>query len=375
VPTPLGALEDIPGSLTLRCARILNGEGGQSSSPAWVTVADGRIVATGSGTGPAAALDLGDALLLPGFVDMQMNGTGDVDFATASVERIVGAVDALVARGTTGLLLTICSTTLDAYDAILGRAAEVRAARPEVVLGVHLEGPFLGGAPGAHPPAVLRPADLGFVRHLDDAFGDLVRVVTLAPEADPGLAATRALAQRGVVVSLGHSTVDFEGARAAADAGARMVTHLFNGMGPLHHRAPGLPGAALDDTRLVPSLIADFVHVHPAMVKLALTARADAVLVTDAVATAPPLELRGGAAYLPDGTLAGSTLTMATAVRQVAALGVSPAATIRCATGNPARVIAAGEYGRVAPGCRADLVALDPVTLEVRAVWLGGVRR
>ena len=200
MPTPLGALEDIPGSLTLRCARILNGEGGQSSSPAWVTVADGRIVATGSGAGPPATLDLGDALLLPGFVDMQMNGAGDVDFATASVERIVGAVDALVARGTTGLLLTICSTALDAYDAILGRAAEVRAARPEVVLGVHLEGPFLGGAPGAHPPAVLRPADLGFVRHLDDAFGDLVRVVTLAPEADPGLAATRALAQRGVVV-------------------------------------------------------------------------------------------------------------------------------------------------------------------------------
>ena len=112
-----------------------------------------------------------------------------------------------------------------------------------------------------------------------------MRLVTLAPEADPGLAATRSLADRGVVVALGHSTVDFDGARAAADAGARIVTHLFNGMGPLHHRAPGLPGAALDDSRLVPSLIADFVHVHPAVVRLALGARPDAVLVTDAVAT------------------------------------------------------------------------------------------
>ncbi len=372
MPTPLGALEDIPGSLTLRCARILNGEGGQSSSPAWVTVADGRIVATGSGAGPPAALDLGDALLLPGFVDMQMNGRGDVDFATASVERIVGAVDAVVARGTTGLLLTICSTALDAYDAILGRAAEVRAARPDVVLGVHLEGPFLGGAPGAHPPAVLRPADLGFVRHLDDAFGDLVRVLTLAPEADPGLAATRALAQRGVVVSLGHSTVDFEGARAAADAGARMVTHLFNGMGPLHHRAPGLPGAALDDTRLVPSLIADFVHVHPAMVKLALTARADAVLVTDAVATAPPLVERDGAAYLADGTLAGSTLTMDEALRNVVSVGVPIARAARHTGANPARVLGLSDRGRGTPGARADLVALDPETLLVRAVWVAG---
>jgi len=373
VPTPLGALEDIPGSLTLRCARILNGEGGQSSSPAWVTLADGRIVATGSGAGPPAALDLGDALLLPGFVDMQMNGTGDVDFATASVERIVSAVDALVARGTTGLLLTICSTSLDAYDAILDRAAEVRAARPEVVLGVHLEGPFLGGAPGAHPPAVLRPADLGFVRHLDDAFGDLVRVVTLAPEADPGLAATRALAQRGVVVSLGHSTVDFDGARAAADAGARMVTHLFNGMGPLHHRAPGLPGAALDDTRLVPSLIADFVHVHPAMVKLTLTARADAVLVTDAVATAPPLVERDGAAYLADGTLAGSTLTMDEALRNVVSVGVPIARAARHTGANPARVLGFNDRGRVTPGARADLVALDPGTLAVRTVWVAGL--
>ena len=372
MPTPLGALEDIPGSLTLRCARILNGEGGQSSSPAWVTVADGRIVATGSGAGPPAALDLGDALLLPGFVDLQMNGTGDVDFATASVERIVRAVDALVARGTTGLLLTICSTALDAYDAILGRAAEVRAARPEVVLGVHLEGPFLGGAPGAHPPAVLRPADLGFVRHLDDAFGDLVRVVTLAPEADPGLAATRALAQRGVVVALGHSTVDFEGARAAADAGARMVTHLFNGMGPLHHRAPGLPGAALDDTRLVPSLIADFVHVHPAMVKLTLTARADAVLVTDAVATAPPLVERDRAAYLADGTLAGSTLSMDEALRNVVSVGVPIARAARHTGANPARVLGLSDRGRVTPGARADLVALDPETLAVRAVWVAG---
>ena len=251
-------MEGSQDSLTLACARVLNGEGGQSGSPAWITFAGGRIVATGAGAAPPDAVDLGGALLAPGFVDVQVNGTGAVDFANASVERIVQAVDALVAGGTTGLLLTICSAPLDAYDVMLERAARVRAARPGAVIGVHLEGPFLGNAPGAHPPEVLRAADLAFLAQLHETFGDLVRIVTLAPEADPGFAATRALTERGVLVSLGHSTVDYDGARSAAAAGARMVTHLFNGMAPMHHRAPALAGAALDDARLVPSIIADF---------------------------------------------------------------------------------------------------------------------
>jgi N-acetylglucosamine-6-phosphate deacetylase len=359
--------------LTLGCARILNGEGGQSPSPAWVTIADGRIVATGSGNPPPGAVDLGDALIAPGFVDLQVNGTGAVDFAVAPVAEIVAAVDGLVARGTTGLLLTICSARLDAYPAMLERAAQARAARPGAVLGVHLEGPFLGGAPGAHPPEVLRPADVGFLRAVTDAFGGLVRIVTLAPEADPGLAATRALADAGIVVALGHSTVDFDGARTAADAGARMVTHLFNGMAPMHHRAPGLAGAALTDPRLVPSIIADFVHVHPAMVGLALSARADAVVVTDAVGIGPPVGARDGAAYLVDGRLAGSTLTMDAAVRNVVSIGVPVARAVRHACANPARVLGEHARGRVAPGARADLVALDPRTLGVEAVWIEGV--
>jgi N-acetylglucosamine-6-phosphate deacetylase len=193
-----------------------------------------------------------------------------------------------------------------------------------------------------------------------------VRLVTLAPEADPELRGIRALVERGVVVALGHSTVDFDGALAAADAGARLVTHCFNGMGPLHHRAPGLAGAALTEPRLVPSLIADFVHVHPAVVKLALGARPDTLLVTDAV--------RDDMARLDDGTLAGSTLTMDAALRNVATLGFALGPAVRYATGNPARLLGLRERGRVAPGARADLVALDPATLGVRTVWVGGER-
>jgi N-acetylglucosamine-6-phosphate deacetylase len=352
--------------VTLACARVVHGDGGVSPAPAWVAAAGGRVVATGSGPPPAGALDLGDAVLAPGFLDLQVNGTGDCDFATAPASAVVAALDRLVAHGTTGVLLTLCSAPLGAYDAMLDRAREVRTRRPDLVLGVHLEGPFLGGAPGAHPRELLRPADESFVQHVCDTYGDLVRLVTLAPEADPGLRATRLLAGHGVAVALGHTTVDFDGARAAAAAGARMATHLFNGMGPLHHRAPGLAGAALTDARLVPSIIADFVHVHPAVVKLALHARHDAVLVTDAVAD--------DHAVLADGTLAGSTITIDTAVRNVASLGIPMGRAVRYATANPARGLDLADRGRVAPGARADLVALDPETLAVRAVWLGGVQ-
>jgi N-acetylglucosamine-6-phosphate deacetylase len=356
----------------LRAARILTGEGGTSASPAWLVIGDGRIVATGSGPAPAGATDLGDALLAPGLVDIQVNGSGAIDFARASVDGIVGAVDDRAAGGCTACLPTICSAPLDAYSGMLDRLAAVRAARPETILGVHLEGPFLGGAPGAHPPELLRTADVEWLRALCDRYGDLIRLVTLAPEADPGHAATRWLRRRGVTVALGHSTVDYDGARAAADAGATLATHLFNGMGPLHHRAPGLPGAALTYRPLVPSLIPDGVHVHPALVRLALDARPDAVIVTDAVATAAPVAARSGAAYLPDGTLAGSTLTMLDAVQRVVALGVPPAVAIRHATHNPAAAIGAKDRGRIAAGARADVIALDPETLALRGVWVGG---
>ena len=163
---------------------------------------------------PADAIDLGDALLAPGFVDIQVNGADAVDFASASVDEIVAKIDERVAGGCTACLPTICTAPLDAYAPMLDRLAAVRAARPDAVLGVHLEGPFLGGAPGAHPVDLVRPVELDWLADLCDRFGDLVRLVTLAPEADPGLAATAMLHDRGVVVALGHSTVDYDGARA-----------------------------------------------------------------------------------------------------------------------------------------------------------------
>jgi N-acetylglucosamine-6-phosphate deacetylase len=357
----------------LAAARVVNGEGGTSASPAWVIVDGEHIVAAGTGAPPSGdALELGDALLAPGFVDLQVNGIGTIDFATATVDESVSAVDALAATGSTACLPTLVSAPLDTYDDALTRLATAKEQRPHQILGVHLEGPFLGGAPGAHPRDLVRPVELDWLLDLCERHGDLIRVVTLAPEADEGLRATKVLAERGIVVALGHSVVDYDRAIAAAEAGARMVTHLFNGMGPLHHRVPGLAGAALDDRRLVPSLIADFVHVHPAIVRLALRSRADAVVVSDAVGLVGDLESRNGAALLSDGTLAGATTTMADAVRNVASLGFAPARVLRHACANPARMLDEHEHGRVAPGARANLVALDPETLSLRQVWLGG---
>jgi N-acetylglucosamine-6-phosphate deacetylase len=233
------------------------------------------------------------------------------------------------------------------------------------MLGVHLEGPFLGGAPGAHPKELVRPVELDWLLALCDRYAGLVAVVTLAPEADPGFAATRALAQRGIVVSLGHTVASYDDARAAADAGARMVTHLFNGMSAMHHRAPGVAGAALDDVRLVPSLIADLVHVHPVALRIALAARPDAVLVSDRVAAPSDVD----AVRLADGTLAGSVVTMEASVRNLVANGVSVGAAVRAATGNPARALGLADRGRVAAGCRSDLIWLDPDDLSLRARW------
>ena len=345
-------------------------------APGWVAIDDGLIVEVGSGPGPAGAVDAGSALLAPGFIDLQVNGVGDVDFFSTDAEGWRRAGRAQLEEGVTAYCPTFVTAPLDEYGAALERAAAERAVAESqslpAIVGVHLEGPFLGGAPGAHPVALVRAADCEWLRALLAAFPRLVTIVTMAPEADPGLAATRLLYENGVAVALGHSTATYDAARAAADAGARVVTHLFNGMGPLHHRDPGLAGAALDDERLTPTLIPDLVHVHPAGLRLAIHRKHNVGLVTDRVATEGLRVTDDGAARLADGTLAGSTLSMQSAVHNTVRLGVPVERAVEMAATVPADVLRLTDRGRIAPGMRADLVALDPETLAVRKVWLGG---
>lgn len=343
--------------------------------PGWVAFEGERIVEVGDGNPPPGALDVGDALLAPGYLDLQVNGVGQDDFADADAAGWRHAGRALLEHGVTAYCPTLVSAPLDSYSPALTRVAAARAAGSvdeAMILGAHLEGPFLGGAPGAHPPELLRAADLAWLEALLRSHPGLVRIVTLAPEADPDAAAVRALVSAGVTVALGHSTATYDEARAAAAAGATMVTHLFNGMSALHHREPGLAGAAIDDGRLTPTLIADLVHVHPAVIRLAFT-RATVALVSDAVATGGAARDDGTAARLADGRLAGATTLLDRAVSNVVALGIPPEHAVAAATSVPASLVGANDRGRLAPGARADLLVLDPTSLDVRAVWSGGV--
>jgi N-acetylglucosamine-6-phosphate deacetylase len=335
-----------------------------------------RIAHVGPTTGTVA-----DRVLAPGLVDLQVNGIDDVDVATAEGadwERLDGL---LAAQGVTTWCPTLVTAPLDRYAAPLSRIAEA-AARPgprPAIAGAHLEGPFLGGKPGAHPVDLIIPVDRAWL----DALPPIVRIVTVAPEPPGALDAIAGLAARGVLVSLGHSAATIDQARAGVDAGARLVTHGYNGMSGLDHRAPGMVGALLTDDRVAVSLIADLVHVHPAALEVAFRCKpADrVVLVTDAVAWRRgrvggiDLVHDGTAPRLPDGTLAGSTLTLDRAVGNVVArCGVPLLRALAAASTNPAALLGLDDRGAIEPGRRADLVVLDPDTLEARATWVSGAQ-
>jgi N-acetylglucosamine-6-phosphate deacetylase len=346
------------------------------TGPAVVVVDGGRIVAIEPTSDPVP-----DRTLAPGFVDLQVNGIGAVDVAAARGDDWDELDRALLAQGVTTWCPTLVTSPLDSYAAPLDRIAAAAARRDDVVrpaiAGAHLEGPFLGGAPGAHPVELLRPPDTEWL----DALPSIVKVITLAPEAEGALACIGSLSRRGILVSLGHSTASYEQTLAATAAGARLVTHCFNGMAPLHHREPGLLGAALTDDQLTVSLIADLVHVHPAAMTLVFRSkRAGRVaLVTDAVAwargsvgEAVHMTFDGIAPRLADGTLAGSALTMDTAVRNVIEhCDVSLLDAIHAATTTPARLLGLDDRGEILPGRRADLVALGP-DLTVESTWVRG---
>ena len=339
----------------------------------WVAIEGDRITAVGDGDPPSGAIDLGDAILAPGLIDIQINGIGDVDFSRLQDGGYERARERLSTHGVTTFVPTLISAPLDAMahslDALAAQGAEM----------VHLEGPFLGGAPGAHNPAYLIETDVDWTLAQLDRHPGLIRIVTIAPEADPSLRLTRALSERDVIVSIGHSTSSYGEARSASERGARAVTHLFNAMSGLHHREPGVVGAALEDDTLTPSLIADLVHVHPAALNAAIERKRNIALISDAIgidttwAAARGVKEIDGAPRLPDGTLAGSVLTLDRAISNVVEHGVPVERAIEMASTIPAELLGLSDRGALLPGRRADIVALDRRTLAVRSVWKDGV--
>ena len=255
------------------------------------------------------------------------------------------------------------------------------------MLGVHLEGPFIASSRrGAHNPDWILGPDPRTIGALLAAGSGLVRVVTLAPEVDGGLAATEQLTAAGVRVSVGHSDATADQVSAAADAGARMVTHLFNGQRPLHHREPGVVGQALADARLTSGLIADLHHVAGSVAALAFRAAPGRIfLVTDAAASAgmaagryvlggEPIDLPdedGAPPVRADGTLAGSALRMDAAISNMVAAGIDLAGAVAAATRIPADLIGRPDLGRIAAGAAADLTWLS-AGLTTAATWVAG---
>ncbi|CAB4551225.1 unannotated protein [freshwater metagenome] len=335
---------------------------------------DGLVEAVEPAAGPVP-----DRVVAPGFVDLQVNGIDDVDCATADGADWDRLDQLLLAQGVTTWCPTLVTMPLDRFAAPLARI-DAAMHRPDglrpTIAGAHLEGPFLGGAPGAHPPKHIVPIDPSWI----DALPDHVVMVTLAAEQPLAADTTRHLRERGVLVSIGHTTASHEQVIATLDAGASMATHLFNGMSGLHHRDPGVAASVLTHPTAAASLIADGVHVHPRMLLLAARALGPdrTVLVTDAAAWRAGtvgqigVTMRDGAPRLPDGTLAGSAVTMDAAVRTLVAAGVPRDHALRAASTVPARLLGLHDRGEIVPGRRADLVVLSP-ELDVRCTLVGGV--
>ena len=352
----------------------------------------GRPPAAGGAPGPAqppavdAWLDASGLVVAPGFVDLQCNGAVGVDL-TSEPERLDEVAAALPRWGVTAWLPTIVTATPGTRRRALAALAAHDDPAAATPLGLHFEGPFL--APerrGAHDPAHLVAPSPALVDDEGWSAGAGVALVTLAPELPGALDVVRALVDRGVVVSAGHSSATAAETRTAVEAGVTWVTHLFNAMAGLHHREPGLAGAAMADDRLRVGLIADGLHVDPAVVRIAAAALGDRLtLVTDAVAAlgVPPGRRRvasldvtvsatDGGVRLPDGTLAGSTLALDRAVRNLMAFaGIDLAVAVRAVTASPAAVLGRTDRGVVAPGAVGDLVVLTPAG-EVVATVIGG---
>jgi N-acetylglucosamine-6-phosphate deacetylase len=377
-------------TIALVNGRVLTDNGFQGGFA--VLIDDGKITGLALPSDPrvraAERHDLGGHTLLPGFIDCQVNGGGGVlfnDVPTVDAIRRIGEAHAKF--GTTGFLPTLISDDVDVMSRAIDAVNDAVAQGVPGVLGIHLEGPFI--APerkGVHDPAKFRIADANDVAMVSRRHGG-VTLLTLAPER-ASAAVLQELVANGVIVAAGHTAADYDTTRNALATGIRGFTHLFNAMTPFTSREPGVVGAALEDPASWCGLIVDGHHVHPASLRVAIAAKAreKMMLVTDAMPPVgsddPTFVLKGetitvkdGVCQTADGTLAGSALDMATAVRNtINMVGVPYDEAARMASTYPAAFLGLGTtHGHIAAGYRADLVVMDD-NHEVVETWIGGVR-
>ncbi len=376
----------------IHSARLISG--GDTVTDAWVRFEGDRVAARGRGDGwrvgadeTTGVTDAAGRALVPGFIDLHCHGGGGASVDDGA-DAIATTLATHSAHGTTRSVLSLVTAPVEELAVRLETIARVAASDPRV-LGAHLEGPFLDHEfRGAHDPALLRTADPAAVERLLDASHGALRQVTIAPEHPGATAAIARFVEAGVAVAVGHTGADFATASAAFDAGATILTHAFNGMRGIHHRAPGPVVAAMHDDRVTLEIINDGVHVHPDVVRLAFSGAPGRIaLVTDAMAAAGSADGRyvlgsldvvvdGGVARLVDGaSIAGSTLTQDEALRRaVTGSRIPLAEAVAALTEIPAAAIGrSADLGRLDPGFPADAVLLAD-DLGVDAVWVGGGR-
>ncbi len=347
-----------------------------------VRTMDGKITEIGELTAVPGerAVDAQGQYLLPGFVDVHIHGYAGHD--TMQGEAAVRAMaHGLGEQGVAAFLATTMSASIeDTRAALLGVKTVMQSSREGArVVGAHMEAPFMNPKhAGAQLPEHFLAPDMAAYERMTEGASDIVRLITLAPELPGAQAFIRAVTAQGVRVAVGHTDATAEQLHAAADWGATQVTHLFNAQTPLHHRLPGVPGAALTDPRVAVQVIADLIHLHPDTVRLAIAAKhgcacgSGVLLITDAMEAAGmpdgQYELGGqcvyvkdGAARLAAGTLAGSTLKMHEALHNaIVKLGTDPEQAIEMVTEAPARSIGIeADYGRIAVGCAARFALMD----------------
>jgi N-acetylglucosamine-6-phosphate deacetylase len=359
----------------------------------WMLVDGYRIVQTGSGpaeptpawTTATERIDVGGHWLTPGFIDLHTHGGGGYAFDDGP-EAIAAALASHRAHGTTRSLLSLVANPLAHVRETLALIADLTESDP-LVLGSHLEGPFLAEARrGAHNPDFLREPRPAIVEDLLEAGRGTVRQITMAPELPNALDAIDVLVEQGIIVAVGHTEASFELAKEAFDRGARLLTHVFNAMPGIHHRKPGPVIAAFEDPRVTLELILDGLHVHPDVAALAFSrAPGRIALITDAMAAAASSDgdyrlgslnvtVRGGLAVLSGTeTIAGSTLTQDRALRiAIEQVKLAPAEAVEALTLTPARVLGLEkQFGYLKPGYVADAVMLDH-EWRVVSVWGAG---
>ncbi|MQY13063.1 N-acetylgalactosamine-6-phosphate deacetylase [Streptomyces sp. RB5] len=338
-----------------------------------VAVEGHRIAEPAGGPG----LDLTGHWIVPGFVDIHVHGGGGASFSSGDGAESMKVIDAHRRHGTTTMLAS--TVTGELGDLARQAASLAELVEQGELAGIHFEGPFISPHRcGAHQPGLLRDPDPADVRKLVDAAAGTARMMTLAPELPGGLDSVRLLAEQGVIAAVGHTDSTYDAVREAVEAGATVATHLFNAMPALGHRAPGPIAALLEDERVTVELINDGTHLHPSVLELAFRAAgADRVaFITDAMGAAGmgdgmyPLgpmevEVKDGVARIhggpTSGSIAGSTLTLDTALRRAVTVdGIAVEDAVKALCANPARLLGAYDrIGSLEPGKDADLVVLD----------------